>query len=128
MIARTPLYTGGKLEGELDAARAKQRQDEAVVRERELDLTRGLMDAYQSMKTARAKLAVSEEQVAFAKDALSYAVERYKVKLGSYLDVSTAQTGLTKSLANLARNRFQYQSTEAALSYATGKDCRAYVP
>lgn len=82
--------------------------------------------AYLSRLTAQQQITVAEEKVATAREALTLARERYKAALGSILDVVTATADLLSAEVGLAESRYEYQASEAALSYATGTGYEHY--
>lgn len=126
IIAYAPLFTGGRLEADLKAARASEREALADHHDMELRIAREIVDAFESLKTTYAKYQISQKQVAFARQTYEYATERYKAGLGFYLEVSAAETLLINALAEMTRNKFEYAGIDAVLRYARGKDYLAY--
>ncbi|MCC6981495.1 MAG: TolC family protein [Candidatus Melainabacteria bacterium] len=126
VIAYAPLFTGGKLEADLAAARASAREAKEDHHQMELKIAREIFDAFESLKATYTKYQISEQQVSHAKQTQQYANERYKAGLGFYLEVSAAETLLINALAEQTRNRFDYASVDAVLQYARGKDYLAY--
>lgn len=126
IVAYAPLFTGGRLEADLKAARASEREALADHHDMELRIAREIVDAFESLKTTYAKYQISQKQVAFARQTYEYATERYKAGLGFYLEVSAAETLLINALAEMTRNKFEYAGIDAVLRYARGKDYLAY--
>lgn len=126
VIAYAPLFTGGRLEADLKAAKASEREASADHRDTELRIAREIVDAFESLKATHAKYLISEKQVAYARQTYEYANERYKAGLGFYLEVSAAETLLINALAEQTRNKFEYAGVEAVLRYARGKDYLAF--
>jgi multidrug efflux system outer membrane protein len=86
-----PLFTGGRLEGELDAATARQEQAVAIYQQSVLEALREVNESLVSFQKSGERLDRMERQVAAAGRALEAAGRRYLHGLSSYLDVLDAQ-------------------------------------
>jgi outer membrane protein len=115
-----PLYTGGRIEGQIEEADARKGETQATTRSIANDIVLQVAQAYFSRLTAEQQIKVAEERVAHAREALTLARERYKASLGSILDVTTATTDLLSAEVGLAESQYDYRASEAALAYATG--------
>jgi len=100
-----PLYTGGRLEGQLSQARA--RHEEALIRYARAvqQAFREVNDALVANQQIRRVLAVLERQLDAARDAMQLAEQRYLNGLTNYLDVLEAQRVVFTSEIELARAR-----------------------
>ena len=121
-----PLYTGGRIEGQIEEADARKGETQATARSIANDIVLQVAQAYLSRLTAEQQIKVSEEKVAHAREALTLARERYKASLGSILDVTTATTDLLSAEVGLADAQYDYRASEAALAYATGVEYARY--
>ncbi len=121
-----PLYTGGRIPGQIEEADARKSEVRADTRAMANDVILQVARAYLSRLTAQQQITVAEEKVATAREALTLARERYKAALGSILDVVTATADLLSAEVGLAESRYEYQASEAALSYATGTGYEHY--
>lgn len=121
-----PLYTGGRIEGQIEEAEARKDESRAAVRALSNDIVLQVMQAYLSRRTAEQQIKVAEEKVAHAREALTLARERYKAGLGSILDVTTATTDLLGADVGLAEAQYDYRASESALAYATGAEYERY--
>jgi outer membrane protein TolC len=121
-----PLYTGGRIEGQIEEADARTGETRATTRSIANDIVLQVAHAYLSRLTAEQQIKVSEEKVAHAREALTLARERYKASLGSILDVTTATTDLLSAEVGLAEAQYDYRASEAALAYATGLEYARY--
>jgi outer membrane protein TolC len=121
-----PLYTGGRIEGQIEEADARKGETQATTRSIANDIVLQVVRAYLSRLTAEQQIKVSEEKVAYAREALTLARERYKASLGSILDVTTATTDLLSAEVGLADAQYDYRASEAALAYATGAEYARY--
>jgi outer membrane protein len=115
-----PLYTGGRLEGQIDQAAARKSEVQATARQIANDVLLQVTRAYFTAETAEQQIRVAEERVAHAREAFDLASERYKFSLGSILDLITAAAFLTSAQVGLAEARYEYQASQVALNYAIG--------
>jgi outer membrane protein TolC len=121
-----PLYTGGRIQGQTDEADARKGESQADTRVIANDIILQVTRAYLSRLTAEQQITVAQEKVAYAREALTLARERYKAALGSILDVITATADLLSAEVGLAESQYDYQASDAALSYATGTGYARY--
>jgi multidrug efflux system outer membrane protein len=100
-----PLYTGGRLDGQLGLARA--RHEETLIRYAQAvqQAFREVNDALVANQQIRRVEAVLERQLAAARDALVLAERRYLNGLTNYLDVLEAQRVVFTTEIELARAR-----------------------
>jgi multidrug efflux system outer membrane protein len=100
-----PIYTGGRLTGQLDLARA--RQEEALIRYAQAvqQAFREVNDALVANQQVRRVLVVLERQLIAARDAMQLADLRYLNGLTNYLDVLEAQRVVFTSEIELVRAR-----------------------
>jgi outer membrane protein len=115
-----PIYTGGRIQGQIDEAEARKGEMAANARTIANDVILQVARAYLSQTTAAQQITVDEERVAQSRDALTLARERYKNSLGSILDVTTATMNLLQAEVGLAESQYNYRLSEAAVAYATG--------
>jgi outer membrane protein len=115
-----PLYTGGRIQGQIEEAEARKGEMAANARSIANDVVLQVARAYLSHTTAAEQITVDEERVAQAREALTLARERYKNNLGSILDVTTATMNLLQAQVGLAESQYNYRLSEAAVAYATG--------
>jgi len=115
-----PIYTGGRIQGQIDEAEARKGEMAANARTIANDVILQVARAYLSQTTAAQQITVDEERVAQSRDALTLARERYKNSLGSILEVTTATMNLLHAEVGLAESQYNYRLSEAAVAYATG--------
>ena len=121
-----PLYTGGRIDGQIDEADARRGETRAATRTIANDIVLQVAQAYFSRLTAEQQITVAEEKVALAREALTLARERYRAGLGSILDVTTATAGLLSAEVELAEAQYEYRASDAALAFATGAEYGRY--
>ena len=115
-----PLYTGGRITGQIEEAEARQGEADADTQSIANQIVLQVAQAYFSRQTAEQQIVVAQEKVSYAREALTLARERYKAGLGSILDVVTATADLLSAEVGLTQSQYEVQASEAALAYATG--------
>lgn len=116
----TPLFTGFRIEAEIEQAEANHGAARATTRAIANDVVLEVAKAYLNRLTAEQQITVAQERVAQAREASALARERYKAGLASILDVTTASTDLLTAETGLAGARYGYLAGNSALDYATG--------
>lgn len=115
-----PLFTGGRLRGELKGAQAGH--DEAVARY-DATVTRALQevaDAAVSLKWLEPRLGKADEAVAAAQEAHHAALDRYRGGLASFLEALSAEESLLASLSAQTDLRAASLTLDIALQRALG--------
>ncbi|BCA56169.1 putative Outer membrane protein TolC [Nitrospira sp. KM1] len=116
-----PIFTGFLIENRV----AEARQSKYKVEQRKIDLSNRIMlevtDAHLSLQTARQQITVAEKEVESSRSALTLSKERYRLGLGSIVDVTTSTVALLTAEVRLAEARYAVQAGTAAVSYATGQ-------
>ncbi|MBI1747502.1 MAG: TolC family protein [Acidobacteria bacterium] len=119
-----PIFTGGALKGQVEEAQAElgqaQAQREELAQDIRLEMERVYTGLIQEMETVK----VSEQLVRQAQEAMRLAQVRYRVQLGSFLELAQAQLAVTNVETQYARALYNYKIAEAKLRYATGESSR----
>lgn len=115
-----PIYNGTRTSGRIEEAVANVR----AAQEHLLDLTRGaesdVRQAYEGLRSARAKIASTDLQVQEAESAVANARVRYESGAGTNLDLLDAETNVSKAHLEQLQARYQYTMALVALDAATG--------
>lgn len=122
----TPLFTGFRIEAEIEQAEANKTEALATTKVIANDVVLEVAKAYLNRLTAAQQIAVAQDRVAHARDALMLARERYKASLASILDVTSAATDLLTAETGLAEAQYGYLAGNSALAYATGAEYGKY--
>lgn len=122
----TPLFTGFRIQAEIEQAEANQGAANATTRVIANDVVLEVAKAYLSRLTAEQQIAVAQDRVAHAREALALGRERYKAGLASILDVTTATADLLTAETGLAGAQYGYLAGNSALAYATGVEYGKY--
>jgi multidrug efflux system outer membrane protein len=108
-----PLFTGGRLSGAADAARARADQARAHYEQAMLTAVKEAGDALAGVQAARDVAAASETQAVALRRALALAELRYQTGVSGYLEVLDAQRGLFD--AEIALSQAQLNQLTAAV-------------
>jgi outer membrane protein len=122
----TPLFTGFRLQAEVEQAEANHGAARATTRVIANDIVLQVAKAYLTRLTAEQQIKVAKDRVAHAREALALARERYKAGLASILDVTTATADLLAAETGLAEAQYSYLAGDSALAYATGAEYGRY--
>jgi outer membrane protein len=115
-----PLFTGFLIENQVREAAAQQDAAQATSTTIEQALTQQVTNAYLDTITQAQQIRLAEEQVKTAQEALNLAKQRYKLGLGSVVEVTQSEVALTSAQTRLAEAQYDYKTAEVMLAYATG--------
>ncbi len=116
-----PIFTGGRLKGELEEAEAnlaaaRAARDELIQKIR-LDIYR----AHEALQTAGDSVRAAEQVITQARTGLRLAQVRYGNQLGSFVELSSAEVASAQAEASFAEAGYSYKEAEADLRHATGR-------
>ncbi len=115
-----PIFTGGLIENQVKEASAQQAAALAQSTNIEQALTQQVTNAYLDTVTFTQQIKLAEELVKTAQEALSLAKQRYKLGLGTIVEVTQSEVGLTTAQTKLAEAQYDYKIAEVTLAYAAG--------
>ena len=115
-----PLFTAGRLDGQLTAAQADYLEAVASYNASVTQAFHDVADAVTSHQALDKRLQKSREAVQAATDAYQIANNRYRGGLATYLDVLTAEDALLASQMSLVNLESRAFSLDVALVYALG--------
>lgn len=119
-LVSMPIFTGGLIENQVREATAQEIAAQAQSTNIEQALTQQVTNAYLDTTTFSEQIKLGEELVKTAQEALSLAKQRYKLGLGSVVEVTQAEVGLTAAQTKLAESQYDYKIAEVTLAYAAG--------
>ena len=119
-LVSMPLFTGGLIENQVKEAAAQEAAAFAQTTNIEQALTQQVTNAYLDTITFTQQIKLAEDLVKTAQEALSLAKQRYKLGLGSVIEVTQSEVGLTAAQTKLAEALYDYKIAEATLVYAAG--------
>ncbi len=115
-----PLFTGFMIENQVREAKAQRAAAEAASTNIEQALTQQVTNSYLDTISFAQQIKLGEEQVKTSQEALNLAKQRYKLGLGSIVEVTQAEVGLTAAQTKLAEAQYDYKIAEVTLAYAAG--------
>ncbi|MBI3355394.1 MAG: TolC family protein, partial [Nitrospirae bacterium] len=115
-----PIFTGGLIENQVKEAAAQQAAALAQSANIEQALTQQVTNAYLDTVTFTQQIKLAEELVKTAQEALGLAKQRYKLGLGSIVEVTQSEVGLTAAQTRLAEAQYDYKIADVTLAYAAG--------
>ncbi len=115
-----PIFTGGLIDGQVREAMAQFTAAQAQASAIEQALTQQVTNAYLDSVTFIQQIRLAEEQVQTAKEALQLSQQRYKLGLGSIVEVTQSEVALTAAETRLAEAQFDYKIADLTLAYASG--------
>ncbi len=116
-----PLFTGGRIEGQEEEAEAQLRALESREESLKQQVALEIRTAWFQMKNAIDSLPVLRLQTEYARNAERLAAERYRERLGSFVELTAAQSGLAEASANESVGLFDVKIAEAELRRAMGR-------
>lgn len=116
-----PLFTGFADARQQEAAAAQWRSTQASARDTRLQVRLGIERAALTVDGARARLEALRAAVRSANENLGLAEGRYRVGVGSVIEVSDAQTLAANAQADLVRAEADYHIAIADLLRAVGR-------
>lgn len=119
-LVSMPLFTGGLIENQVKEASAQEAAANAQSLNIEQTLTQQVTNAYLDTLTFAQQIKLAEELVKTAQEALNLAKQRYKLGLGTIVEVTQAEVGLTAAQTKLAEAQYDYKIAEVTLAYAAG--------
>lgn len=119
-LVSMPIFTGFLIENQVREASAQQFAAQALSINIEQALTQQVTNAYLDTVTFAQHITLSEEQVRTAQEALQLAKQRYKLGLGSVIEVTQSEVALTSAQTRLAEAQYDYKIAEVTLAYAAG--------
>ncbi len=119
-LVSMPIFTGGLIENQVKEAGALEAAANAQSLNVEQALTQQVTNAYLDTITFAQQIKLAEEQVRTAQEALNLARQRYKLGLGSIVEVTQSEVAVTMAQTKLAEAQYDYKIAEVTLAYAAG--------
>lgn len=116
-----PLFTGGRLEGQIEEAQADLRLTESRMEDLKQQVAVDVRSADLRLRNALAALPLLRTQAEAARQAVRLATERYNERLGSIVELNQALSNLAESLAGESIGLYTVKIAEAELRRAAGR-------
>lgn len=118
---RMPVFTGGRLEADIEEAKQNLAKAEAQHDQMIQEIHLRVEQAYHSLNSSIEEVEATRRLVSHAEEALRLARVRYRMDLGDFVELTAAQSALTSARADLARSLYDYKIREAELKFAAGE-------
>lgn len=119
-LVSMPIFTGYMIENQVVEASAQKQAVAAAALNVEQALTQQVTTSYLDTITFAQQIKLAEEQVKTAQEALQLAKQRYKLGLGTVVEVTQAEVALTTAQTRYAEAQYDYKIAEVTLAYAAG--------
>ena len=116
-----PLFTGGRIEGQEDEAEAQLHGLESREESLKQQVALQIRTAWFQVKNAIDSLPVLHLAAEYARNAARLADERYRERLGSFVELSTAQASFAEASASESVGLYDAKIAEAELWRAAGR-------
>ena len=117
-----PLYNSGVTRARAQAARQDEEQSRIILEQIRHLISLDVLNALTRIETASKAYEVALKGQDLATESLRLAQIRYDEGAGILLDVTTAQSELTRAQGSVVTAKYQYLTAIAALQAATGTD------
>ena len=116
-----PLFTGGRIEGQEEEAEAQLRVLDAREESLKQQVSLDIRTAWFRLKNAIDSLPVLHLQTEYARNATRLADERYRERLGSFVELASAQASLSEASASESIGLYDAKIADAELRRASGR-------
>jgi outer membrane protein len=115
-----PIFNGHLYGALRSEANSRARADDQYLRDLQDSIVRDVRTAWLNANSAFQRLAVADQLLKSATDALDLAQSRYRLGLSSIIEFSQAQLNLTQAQLESASAKYDYQAQLSVLSYQIG--------
>jgi len=119
-----PVFNQFSTQVRIEEAQIDQENQRYVLRGQELQLVTSVTSAYLTLLTAYRTVELQDTVAAQAREALTFAQERYRVGAAPFIDVTTAEGTFAQAQINRVNSIYDYQKAFAALEAAVGRPLR----
>lgn len=116
-----PIFNGHLFGALRTEAKAQAQVNDQYVRELQDNIVRDVRTAWLNANSAFMKIALTDQLLKNAQQALDLAQARYKLGLSSIIELSQAQLNETQAELQSADAKFDYQATMSSLKFQTGQ-------
>ena len=124
LVVSLPIFTGFSRSLRLSQARAQQEDADEEVRARRLAVRSDVHARHLALETAYRAIGVQASSREAARDQLRLAQDRYRVGVGTALEVSDAQNAVQQAEGDYVTAVYDYHKAIAALEAAVGRSLR----
>jgi len=120
------LFSGLKTQGQVNEARANLLKAKALMRQRELQVSADVSEAYLKVNEALESIDTSREGLRQAEENMELAEGRYRSGAGDAIEYSDAELTLTQARSTLIQSIYSYWKAVADLDFAVGQGLAAH--
>ncbi|MDQ1474516.1 MAG: hypothetical protein QOJ99_5996 [Bryobacterales bacterium] len=115
-----PLYTGGRIQAEVDAARSELTRKQSELRDLEGRIAYDVRTAWLDVQASDSGVAVAQSNRQLAERALVQAQDRYTNGVTNYLEVVQAQEAVAQANENYIAGLYSFNVSKLSLARAMG--------
>jgi outer membrane protein len=116
-----PLFTGGRLQGQIDEARARLQIAESRQEDVRQQVALEVRKAYVKLQNALESIPMLRQQAEASRQALRLASERYRERLGTLVELNEVQANLADAAAGEATGLYDAKVAESELQFSIGR-------
>jgi outer membrane protein len=116
-----PIFNGHLFGALRTEAKSRAQADDQFLRDMQDKIVRDVRTAWLNANSAFQRIALTDQLLKNANQALDLAQQRYKLGLSSIIELSQAQLNETQAELQSADAKFDYQAQVSALKYQTGQ-------
>src|SRR5262249_26030260 len=116
-----PIFTGGRIEGQIAESKAILAQTRAAREELSQDIRFQTQKAYSEFLSSIEAARANEQLIRQAREALRLANVRYRAQVGSFVELTSAEAAASSAEAQYAQALYKYKLAEAKLNFVTGR-------
>jgi outer membrane protein len=116
-----PIFNGHLFGALRNEAKSRAQADDQYLRDMQNKIVRDVRTAWLNANSAFQRIALTDQLLKNANQALDLAQQRYKLGLSSIIELSQAQLNETQAELQSADAKFDYQAQISALKYQTGQ-------
>ena len=115
-----PLFTGGRLEAQVEEAEVHLDVLESRLGNQRQQVELETRTAYLRLQNALESIPAQKAQAEYAREAARLARERFRERLGSFVELNQAEAGVAEAEAREAAQIYDAKTAEAELEFAIG--------
>ena len=119
-MVRVPVFDGGRRDARRAETSSQLRQEQVRTRDLRSEIDMQIRIALESLASSAEQLKTAEEGLALAEDEVAHAQRRYEAGFGSSIELTDAQTRLTRARENRIMALFGYNIARIDLNSAMG--------
>ncbi len=118
--ASMPLFNGFVINSQVKNAKLGVTNSQLQFNQTKLGVSASLMNGFREFEDNLAILKLEEENIQYARESMNIALERFRVGLSTFVDLTIAQTGFENSIVRLVSARYNAKLSETNLMKLNG--------